>query len=228
MKKTITTTLAAIVAVLITTTAVQAIGTLTPQGTAGADTQYTTNNIFNKLTDFTSSADVGTGLIELPGDFIATFNTLSEIYALLVAEEDDLVPGKILAGTTVFGVEGTVIEGTPELEWSTAQPNANWAAARNACTALVENSPTVVGADNWRLPTIDELLQGIAYDWVTENDGTGERLVSGTNYWSSTAYDGSIAWVASWNGSVLNFGDDKAVSYSVLCVRQYFGDTLNL
>ena len=214
MKKTITTTLAAIVAVLITATAVQAIGTLTPQGTAGEDTQYTTNNIFNKLTDFTVSATEGTGSISLPGSVTATFNTLSEIYALLKAEEDDLVPEKILAGTTVFGVEGTVIEGTPELEWSTAQGRMNWATAKSTCAALTEGGAT---AGDWRLPTIDELVQGIAYDWIT--DGSGVRFASFTLYWSGTEYVGSKAWNAEWFNNVDNNNDDKTFSYSVLCVR---------
>jgi len=212
MKKTITTTLAAFIAVLITATAVQAIGTLTPSGTAGHNTQYTTNNIFNKLTDFaTTTATVGTGAISLPGSVTATFNTLSEIYALLEAEEDDLVPENIVDGVTIFGVGGTY---TGELEWSTAQGSMNWATAESTCAALTEGGATV---GDWRLPTIDELLQGIAYDWIT--DGSGDRFADGTSYWGGTEYDGSNAWVAYWYGGVSSNYVVKTSSKLVLCVR---------
>ena len=215
MKKTITTTLAAFIAVLITATAVQAIGTLTPSGTAGHNTQYTTNNIFNKLTDFTDSVTEGAGSITLPGSVEATFNTLSEIYALLEAEEDDLVPENIVDGVTIFGVGGTY---TGELEWSTAQPDANWDDARNACATLVENSPTVIDADNWRLPTISELVAGISDDWIIDGPG-GSRFAYGTNYWSGTEYDGSNAGGAGWINSVRSYNFVKSYSGSVLCVR---------
>jgi len=213
MKKTITTTLAAFIAVLITATAVQAIGTLTPSGTAGHNTQYTTNNIFNKLTDFaTTTATVGTGAISLPGSVTATFNTLSEIYALLEAEEDDLVPENIVDGVTIFGVGGTY---TGELEWSTAQGSMNWATAESTCAALTEGGATV---GDWRLPTIDELLQGIAYDWITDGPG-GSRFANFTNYWSGTEDDGSDAWYAGWYDGVSYYDFDKTISVSVLCVR---------
>ena len=212
MKKTITTTLAAIVAVLITTTAVQAIGTLTPSGTAGDNTQYTLNDIYARLTT-NATALVGSGSMSIPGSVTASFRTLSEIY--------DAIPTidatKVATGTSYLGVAGNAIIGTPELEWSTAQPNANWAAARNACTALVENSPTVVGADNWRLPTITELLAGISDDWII--DGSGSRFASSPYYWSSTEYDGSYAWSAYWNDNVNGSLAGKTFSFSVLCVR---------
>jgi hypothetical protein len=213
MKKTITTTLAAFIAVLITATAVQAIGTLTPSGTAGHNTQYTTNNIFNKLTDFTDSVTEGAGSITLPGSVEATFNTLSEIYALLEAEEADLVPENIVDGVTIFGVGGTY---TGELEWSTAQGSMNWATAESTCAALTEGGATV---GDWRLPTIDELLQGIAYDWIIDGPG-GSRFADVTSYWSGTEYvAGNDAWFAGWNGGVDNGNLVKAVSFSVLCVR---------
>jgi len=215
MKKTITTTLAAIVAVLITTTAVQAIATLTPQGTVGDDTQYTTNNIFNKLTDFTVSATEGTGAISLPGSVTATFNTLSEIYALLKAEEDDLVPEKILAGTTVFGVEGTVIEGLAfPTQWSETNPagsvDVDWDTAREYCDDLTENG------GGWRLPTYLELVNA----YLTSNPGNtlGFQLV---RYWSSTEYpfDSSLAYLVNMNNGFANL-DIKATPNSLArCVR---------
>jgi hypothetical protein len=108
MKKTFITTLAILITVLITSTAVQAIGTLTPSGTAGDDTQYSLNDIYNKLSDFSNTYTEDSGTMTVPGTVSASFNTLSEIYALLEAEEADLVAGNIADGTTIFGVEGTL------------------------------------------------------------------------------------------------------------------------
>lgn len=125
------------------------------------------------------------------------------------------MPENIVDGVTIFGVGGTY---TGELEWSTAQPDANWDAARNACTTLVENSPTVIDADNWRLPTISELVAGISDDWIIDGPG-GSRFADVTSYWSGTEYVGGNAWFAGWNGGVDSSYVVKAVSFSVLCVR---------
>ena len=209
MKKTITTTLAAIVAVLITTTAVQAIGTLTPSGTAGDNTQYTLNDIYARLTT-NATALVGSGSMSIPGSVTASFRTLSEIY--------DAIPTidatKVATGTSYLGVAGNAIIGTPELEWSTAQPSANWTDAGLACEALTEGGAT---AGDWRLPTITELLAGISDDWII--DGSGSRFALSASYWSSAEYVGGSAWVASWVDYVYGDVVDKTGSFSVLCVR---------
>jgi len=212
MKKTITTTLAAIVAVLITTTAVQAIGTLTPQGTAGDDTQYTTNNIFNKLTDFTVSATEGTGSISLPGSVTATFNTLSEIYALLEAEEGDLVPENIADGVTVFGVEGT-LAGATTLEWSETNPagSVDWVTADAYCDGLTENAHT-----DWRLPTYLELVNA----YLTSNPGNtlGFQL---DFYWSSSELpnDSIMSYNVHMDYGYADFDDKTAPFYLARCAR---------
>jgi len=210
MKKTITTTLAAIVAVLITTTAVQAIGTLTPSGTAGDNTQYTLNDIYARLTT-NATALVGSGSMSIPGSVTASFRTLSEIY--------DAIPTidatKVATGTSYLGVAGNAIIGTPELEWSTAQPSANWTDAGLACEALTEGSAT---AGDWRLPTIIELLAGISDDWFI--DGPGSRFAYNGYYWSGTEFDVSSAWVADWYGYAYSYDDLKTITdNSVLCVR---------
>jgi hypothetical protein len=97
-------------AILVSVSITQAVGTLTPTETEGEDTQYTLNDIYNKLIDFTAEADEGMGLFETPGTVSATFNTLSEIYALLEAQDLNLVPENIRDNVTIFGIEGELEE----------------------------------------------------------------------------------------------------------------------
>jgi len=123
------------------------------------------------------------------------------------------VPENIVDGVTIFGVEGTY---TGELEWSTAQPSANWATAVSTWADLTQGGAT---AGDWRLPTITELLAGISDDWII--DGSGVRFLEGNFYVSSTedGADSTSVWGAQWFGSLEHYVDFKTSSFSVLCVR---------
>jgi hypothetical protein len=170
--KTITLSLAAL---LIVTSATYAIGTLTPQGTAGDDTHYTLNDIYNKLLNFTDTYTEGSGTLIVPGTVSATFNTLSDIYALLEAEEADLIPENIAEGVEIFGVEGTLSAGISfPTEWSADNPDGSvdWFTAMDYCDTLTEDEHT-----DWRLPSYIELVNAYL---------TGVSGFADDYYWSST------------------------------------------
>ncbi len=109
IKNIIKTTLVVLAAVLITNTTVNAIGTLTPSGTPGEDTQYSLIDIYNKITNINATLSIKTA-----PDFdsiVASFRTLSEIWGLLETAEDVVIPENIKDGVTIFGVEGDLEEG---------------------------------------------------------------------------------------------------------------------
>lgn len=94
--------------------AVDAIGTLTPVGNPGDDTQYTLNDIHARLTDFQNGIPASTtSSFVVPGSVSASFYTLTEIYDLISAEGGDLVPENIADGIEIFGVMGTLSSGSP-------------------------------------------------------------------------------------------------------------------
>lgn len=202
------------IAILFGITSVYASGTLTPSGTAGDDTFYSLKDVHAKLLNFTASPIATSSPFTVPGSVSATFPTLTEIYDLLTAEDANIVPEKILTGTTIFGVEGTVATGTPELEWSTEQGSMNWASAVATCAALTEGGAT---AGDWRLSDISELLVAISDDWITN---TGPDLFeSGVDYWSNYESGPTGAWVAFWVGNPGGTDLSKTFSARVRCVR---------
>lgn len=142
IKNTLITIATSLFVLLIVTTATYAIGTLTPSGTAGDDTQYSLNDIYTKLTTgATTTEDSGT--MTVPGSVSATFRTLTEIYNAIPAAltlddstttvpvginlatttlesiDSDLAPANIVTGTTIFGVAGSAPAGDPVLTWQT-------------------------------------------------------------------------------------------------------------
>lgn len=172
MKKFLITLATTLGALAIVTTSVYALGTLTPSGTAGDDTQYSLNDIYNKLTDFSNTYTEDSGTISVPGSIAASFYTLSDIYGLLEDEEADLVAGNIADGVTIFGVEGTYTG--PTLEWSTGQTTGvTWTEANTYCNSLDESG---IG---WRLPTAPELLQAF---W---DEVAGFGVEEEDSYWTS-------------------------------------------
>lgn len=208
------------IALLVGITSVYAAGTLTPVGTAGDDTHYSLKDIEAKLTDFTATPTATSSPFTDPESVSATFPTLTEIYDLLVAEDANIVPEKILAGTTIFGVEGTLVQGTPELEWSTQQNNVDWPEATLYCSTLTEGS---VEAGTWRMPTIHELEDAITADL---SDGTGDTFTNNREaYWSGTEDSVTYAFATSWDlqrGDVLDISTnirDKSINSLVRCVR---------
>ena len=202
------------IAILVGITSVYATGTLTPTGEPGDATHYSLKDIENKLTDFTATPTATTSPFTVPGEVEATFPTLTEIYDLLAAEDTNIIPEKILTGTTIFGVTGTVEE-APELQWSAQQDGITWAAATLHCSLLTDES---VAAGIWRMPTRHELEDAINAAWA---DGDGEaEFAYDTNYWSGTELSATNAWYAVWFGGSLDTDiDDKTGTASVRCVR---------
>jgi hypothetical protein len=113
---TIKTTLTILIALLVTSTVVKAIGPLTPTETPGDNTHYTLNDIYNKILNFDDyNADEASGTISTPeGEPEASFRTLTEIYELL-ANQTDLIPENILTGKTILGVPGSLVSSEPGL-----------------------------------------------------------------------------------------------------------------
>jgi hypothetical protein len=226
------------IAALVGVTTTYAIGSLTPTGTAGDQTQYTLNDIYTKLTTGTATS-TASGTISVPETVSATFHTLTEIYnaippllsldestttvpvginistTTLDAIDSNLVATNIKSGTTIFGVEGSVVEGAPELEWSGEQTQSNWVTASSTCAGLTDGGAT---AGDWRLPTISELLTAISDDWIIDG-GAAPRFADNTHYWSGTEIGATYAWYAYWFGNVSNFDGGKTGTKSVRCVR---------
>jgi hypothetical protein len=236
MKKTLITLSTTLGALAVVTTATYAIGTLTPSGTAGDDTYYTLNDIYAKITADTD-ATVGSGTMTVPGTQTASFYTLTEIYEALpdwktlsaatttvaagyyeatdlATVDTDLTAGNIKDGTTIFGVEGTVEEGSAELTWSTNHPDLDWDTAVSIC------SGTVDGSTGWRLPTIDELSKQILYDYITEGDLSSSLFDFNATYWTSTVDGPSDAYFAYWDGGFVEGNYDmKELFANVRCVK---------
>ena len=206
MKKTLLTILAIILTVTLGAQIAKAIGSLTPSGTAGDATQYTLNDIYTKLTVNTATS-TKSGAFTTPGSLTATFRTLTEIYNAIPTIDAT----KVATGTSYLGVTGPLATSTPELQWSTDQGSFTWANAVATCAGTVD------GSTGWRLPTISELLAGVSDDWII--NASGSRFANGTDYWSATEYDGSIAWLAYWYGNVYGSSYGKTTQFSVLCVR---------
>jgi hypothetical protein len=192
MKKILTKQIVTIlIAVFITTATANAIGTLTPQGTAGDQTHYSLNDIYTKITTGNSTS-TKSGTIAVPeGTPTASFRTLTEIYEALpewrtlsdstttVQEgyyeatdlttiDSDLIAANIATGTEVFGVEGTLIE-SEELEWSPDGQTGNYSTAVSYCASLDTSGGEKPG-ETWRLPTTSELIGHMADQYIGRND----------------------------------------------------------
>jgi hypothetical protein len=233
MKKPLITIITILIAVLITSTVVQAIGTLTPSGTAGDDTQYTLNDIYAKITADTD-ATVGSGTMTVPGTQTASFYTLTEIYEALpdwktlsaatttvsagyyeatdlATVDTDLTAGNIKDGTTIFGVEGTVTEGTPAITWSTEQGNYNLSGAESFCAGTVD------GTTGWRLPNIAELIEAMTSQFRL---GSGSGFIDDTYYWSSTPFSVLNLGASFTGGSYMrDAGLSRGSTYRTRCVK---------
>ncbi len=182
MKKTLLTILTIVLTVAIGAQVANAIGSLTPSGTAGDATQYTLNDIYTKLTTNTSTS-TKSGMFTTPGSVTATFRTLTEIY--------DAIPTidatKVATGTSYLGVMGTKQDGVVyPTQWSTEDPTGyvTWQAAMDYCDYLETDGSTVnVAVQNiWRLPTYIELVNAYL---------TGVSGFQSDYYWSSTEVPGS-------------------------------------
>ena len=121
--------------------------------------------------------------------------------------------------------------------WDSSVPTGTtWEAANNPC-------PT-----GWRVPTIGELdgLASASSTWTTKNGMNGRLFGSGNNtiflpaagsrndsdgtlgyvgsrgdYWSSTQYNESYAYLLSFiSGNVITGGNDRSFGFSVRCVAE--------
>lgn len=239
MKKTLLTVLALILTVVIGAQVANAIGSLTPSGTAGDATQYTLNDIYTKLTTNVATS-TKSGLFAIPGSAVATFRTLSEIYAAIPTID----ASKVAVGTTYLGVGGTAVV-APTLIWQTepsltlchdADPSVSCTAgngfldpvgdgsvllgAVEYCQYLDADGTTVQTTPQnvWRLPTIVE-YQSIT-DFSNYNPATQVSGFQYSSYWASSLYSSisNFAWYWYANdGGITN--SNRFNQYYVRCVR---------
>ena len=207
MKKTLLTILTLLLTVVIGAQVANAIGSLTPSGTAGDATQYTLNDIYTRLTS-NNSTSTKSGMFTTPGSVTATFRTLTEIYSAIPTID----AAKVATGTSYLGVTGTLATSTPALQWSTNQGSLTWDNAVAACAGTVD------GSTGWRLPTISELLSGISDDAIINPPSS---LYGGGQYcWSSTS-NSSNAWAANINFAsiISSLEGAKTAQLRTYCVR---------
>ncbi len=239
MKKNILAILTLVLTVIIGAQVANAIGSLTPSGTAGDATQYTLNDIYTKLTTNVATS-TKSGLFAIPGSAVATFRTLSEIYAVIPTID----ASKVAVGTTYLGVVGTAVV-APTLIWQTdpnlqlchdADPSVGCIAGNGLldpvgdgsvlldaveyCQYLDADGTTVQTTPQnvWRLPTIVE-YQSIT-DFSTYSPATQVSGFQYSNYWASSLY--SSGWNYAWfwdadNGRIHYYYKDS--QYNVRCVR---------
>ena len=206
MKKTLLTLLTLILTVVIGAQVANAIGSLSPSGTAGTSTQYTLNDIYTKLTANTSTS-TKSGLISTPGSVTATFRTLTEIYFSIPTIDAT----KVAAGTSYMGVMGTKQNGVVyPTEWSADHPSGpvDWATAMSYCDSLTENSHT-----DWRLPTYIELVNA----YLTNNP-----IFEWNFYWTSTeaSFDTGLAYaVYMYEGGASILDLKTNLNYLSRCTR---------
>ena len=238
MKKNILAILTLVLTVIIGAQVANAIGSLTPSGTAGDATQYTLNDIYTKLTTNVATS-TKSGLFAIPGSAVATFRTLSEIYAVIPTIDAT----KVAVGTTYLGVVGT-LQGVPTpLIWQT-DPNLQlcWDGTQSCsvgnglldpvgdgsillgaveyCQYLDADGTTVQTTPQgvWYLPTISQ-YQSIA-DYNTINPATQVSGFSSDAYQSSTQnfYNSNRSWY--WSASEGLIGHEaKSYKWRVRCVR---------
>ena len=242
MKKTLLTVLALILTVVIGAQVANAIGSLTPSGTAGDATQYTLNDIYTKLTTNVATS-TKSGLFAIPGSAVATFRTLSEIYAAIPTID----ASKVAVGTTYLGVGGTAVV-APTLIWQN-DPNLQLChrfdpadsffyncLAGNGLLDPVGDGSVLLGAveycqyldvdgitvqttpqNVWHLPTPQEFASITDYSML--NPATQvSGFVSYGVYWANPVYYGqSYGW--SWNTSDGELRYSTNFQLYVRCVR---------
>ena len=210
MKRTLFTLLTFVLTVVVGSQAVNAIGQLAPSGTAGDDTHYSLNDIYNQLVNFAVAPSATSSPFTTPGTPVASFRTPTEIYSLLTAENADLVSAKIATGTVVFGVTGTLVQGVVyPTQWSaTTTTSYTWANAITYCDNLTES-----GFSDWRLPTFVELTNGV--------DTSSLSFDTYEPYWSSTTdlLYSDIALYSTLNPYGTSNAEDKTFSFKAICTR---------
>ena len=238
MKKNILAILTLVLTVIIGAQVANAIGSLTPSGTAGDATQYTLNDIYTKLTTNVATS-TKSGLFTIPGSAVATFRTLSEIYAAIPTID----ASKVAVGTTYLGVGGTAVV-APTLIWQTdpnlqlchdADPSVGCTAgngfldpvgdqsvllgAVEYCQYLDADGTTVqtTSQNVWRLPTAEE------FNFITVYSNNPANYVQGFvgyYYWTSSPYYSNWNEALVWDqGNGFMQKNYKTTSFYVRCVR---------
>jgi len=94
----------------------------------------------------------------------------------------------------------------------------NWEYAVNYCSNL-----SLGGFDDWRLPSINELLSLVDYSRRTPAISVIFENLSGTIYWSSTSAKNqpSDAWRVNFKSGTSYYANLKTFSHDVRCVRDY-------
>jgi hypothetical protein len=101
-----------------------------------------------------------------------------------------------------------------KIEWGPELGEMSWNVAQEKIAEL--NSKLVEGEKPWRLPTKNELIDG-----VKKNTGSSQQNFPSATYWSSTADSDSpkaFAWWLNGGFSGMNYYDKKS-QFSVRCVR---------
>lgn len=143
--------------------------------------------------------------------------------ALCNGEKTTLIPGDVV----MVGPEGarfevgthTVRDRSTGLEWSRENVpggTMKWAAAKEACKAL-----KLGGHDDWRLPTIRELLTLVDYERHDPAIDTEAFKCESATYWTSTpaaSSPGVCAWVVYFHCGSADWGGQGS-SYRVRAVR---------
>ena len=218
--KTLKTITFSLFALAFVTTSTYAIGTLTPSGTPGENTQVSLTDIYNKILNINATPEAKSA-----PDFdnpLASFRTLSEIYALLETNQPVVVPENIREGVEIFGVEGDmIIEGIIfATQWSNGQLDQSWVSwqtAYNFCHDLTEG-----GHEDWRLPTSKELINA----YLTGVGGFNTDDFEG--YWSSTpipSHPNYIYFVYMDYGNMENELITNATLFA-RCVREFTDEDL--
>ena len=155
----------AIIVILITFSITKA-GDLFPAGTTISSTFYTLGDIYDKLTDNTSSADEGEHDLNSSGTPASTFYTLKQIYEAI----PDIDADKMLTTADYMGITGTIQ--TREISSTTPAISAGYYTATNLTTI-----DTDLQAGN--------ILSGVNIFGVTGTSSPSQPLKTG----QTTCYD---------------------------------------
>ncbi len=180
IKKIFITLSSALGAILLVTNATYAIGSLTPSGTAGDDTQYSLNDIYDKLSNFADTPTATSSPFTTPGSVLASFRTLTEVYNLLTAENSDLVAENIATGTTIFGVVGSL-------------------------TSVQQGLPKTGQTTSYASNDDGDIESGITMSFTDNGDGTITDNVTGL-VWSKN----TVAFAVNWQTAINNCTNNTA------------------
>lgn len=199
MKKTLLTILTLVLTVVIGAQVANAIGSLTPSGTAGDNTQYSLNDIYDKLTNSAHSASATSSPFTTPGSVSATFRTLTEIYNAIPAIYENNSPELSIVGDgagSLFlgGVEdGIHINTNPSLTFQDIIDYDPSFVASN-----IKDGVYIYGVEGTYLstPEIEWSTEQGPMDWdnavstcsALDENGTGWRLPTIQEYYSITDF----------------------------------------